>query len=140
MTGEQRNLGSNPPPAGVDMPKVRLRHPELQDSERNFAIAMHLSVLAGTILWPLMFMPLVLWLIQKDKSAFVDDHGREVLNMLISCFIILPCLLVIGVLTVFLGWVAAIAWGIVIFINMIRGAVAGSNGEFFRYPMIFRFL
>jgi uncharacterized Tic20 family protein len=29
-------------------------------------------------------IPLVMWLVKKDKSSFIDDHGREALNFQIT--------------------------------------------------------
>ena len=70
----------------------------------------------------------------QDKSAFVDDHGREVVNMLITMLVVAILIpLVIPIPFVIL-------WVIIMVINLIRGAVAASNGQYFRYPMILRFI
>ena len=37
-------------------------------------------------------------------------------------------------------FLALAAWHIVIIIAQVRGAVAASNGQYFRYPMIIRFI
>ncbi|UCD75571.1 MAG: DUF4870 domain-containing protein [Phycisphaerales bacterium] len=95
---------------------------------------MHLTPFAFAIFALFVATPLVLWLIRRDKSAFVDDHGREVVNMLLTGLIL--CLLTLT----FIAIPFVIAWVIVMIVNMIRGAVAASNGEYFRYPMIIRFL
>ena len=94
-------------------------------------------ILAGLVLVggsAVVFMPFVLWLIRKDKSAFVDDHGREVVNLLISMVVFAAT--VITVVTI----PFVIAWVITMVINLIRGAIAASNGQYFRYPMIIRFI
>ncbi len=39
-----------------------------------------------------------------------------------------------------IGIPIAIAWVIATFIGFIRGAIAASRGEYFRYPMTIRFL
>jgi uncharacterized protein len=79
--------------------------------------------------------PLVLWLIRREGSVFNDDHGREVLNFCITFVILNVVLLVtiIGVAFMPFLWIFAI-------VSMIRGAIASSRGEYFRYPMTFRFL
>ncbi len=61
-------------------PAVRSRN----DTDRNFGIAIHLSPLVAFLFGPAILAPLVLWLIRKDESPFVDDHGREMLNALLS--------------------------------------------------------
>ena len=121
-------------------PSPRLRNDSLNDTDRNFAIALHLSPFAGAIFFLFAFTPLVLWLIRKDQSAFDDDHGREVINMQLSAIVFSIILGIAGFLTFGLGWLALAAWHIVIIISQIRGAIAASNGEYFRYPMIIRFL
>jgi uncharacterized Tic20 family protein len=121
-------------PRPMAMPSQRLRVEGLSDSDRNFALTMHLSPLAGLLVWPLVCLPLVLWLVKKDESVFADDHGREVVNMLLTG-------LVVWLLNITIIWFPiSLVWTIFIFSNMIRGAVAASNGEYFRYPMVFRFL
>ena len=80
--------------------------------------------------------PLVMWLSRRDSSAFIDDHGREVMNMSITGVL----LFLLGLLTGGIGMIVWIPWAIVTLIALIRGAVAASNGEYFRYPMTFRFL
>ena len=119
---------------GQCRPVVRLKHQGVSDSDRNYALAMHLAPFAFLAFAPLVIIPLFLWLIRKDRSAYVDDHGREVVNMLIT-----------GLIVTLLNFTLiaipfTIAWTIVIAINMIRGAVAASNGEYFRYPVVIRFI
>ena len=117
-------------------PPSRLRAGGLSDSERNFALAMHLTPLAAVLFQLAIFTPLVLWLVRKDQSVYNDDHGREVLNMLLSGLLFTVGLMFIPII----GWLALAVWYVVTVVNMIRGARAASNGEYFRYPMIIRFL
>jgi len=113
----------------------RVRVEGLTETDRNFAIAMHLSPLAG-FLFPIAFCaPLVLWLVRKDRSAFNDDHGREIVNFMISVIVlsVISCITLIGIPFVLVIAVVAV-------VNPIRAALAASRGEYFRYPMTFRFL
>jgi uncharacterized Tic20 family protein len=116
------------------VPVGRLRHESLPDTERNYAIAIHLSPFIGFVgMGPFALMiPLVLWLIRRDRSAFVDDHGREMLNAIISYFLY----------SLLLFWTVVVptVLAVIAIINMIRGAVAASNREYFRYPLTIRFL
>ena len=107
----------------------------ISDTDRHFGVGIHLSPLAAFVIGPLILAPLVLWLIRKDKSTFVDDHGRETINALIS-FVIYH---VVAVITV-IGIIALPVLYVVGAVNLIRGAVAASRGEFFRYPMTIRFM
>lgn len=116
----------------------RLRQEGLADSERNFSVFMHLSPLLVALMGagPLAIIaPLVLWLVRKDKSVFNDDHGREVMNFLLSqmMLIILLAITIIGIILIPVVLIVGL-------VNMIRGAIAAGNSEYFRYPLTFRFL
>ncbi len=113
----------------------RLRDINTDSGQRNMAVAMHLTPLGFFIVGPLaMLAPVVLWLIRKDNSPFEDDHGKEMTNVAITS-VLVSLLVFTGI-----GAIFTVFWCIVILINMIRGAVASSNGEFFRYPMTLRFI
>ena len=117
----------------------RLQDRGLDTSECHWSMWMHLSVLLAVLVMitaPFAILaPLAMWLSRRNASAFNDDHGREVLNMSITG----GCLLALAMLTG-IGFLAWIPWAIVAFIGIIRGAVAASNGEYFRYPMTIRFI
>ena len=105
------------------------------ETDRNYGVAIHLAPLAAFVFAPLILASLVLWLVRKDESPFVDDHGRETINALIS-FLIYHFIAVISII----GLVALPVLWVVGVVNLIRGAVAAGRGEFFRYPMTMRLL
>ena len=107
----------------------------ISDVDRHFGVGIHLSPLAAFVIGPLILAPLVLWLIRKDKSLFVDDHGRETINALISFFIyhVVLIITVIGIVALPALWIVGV-------VSLIRGAVAAGRGDFFRYPMTMRFI
>lgn len=123
---------NNPQPSD---PKARLRDIGLTEQERKYALAIHLTALFGTFIHLALIVPIVLWLVRRDQSAYIDDHGREMMNVFLTALVLVPAL----VITI-IGIPLAIAWGITIFIGFIRGAIAASKGEYFRYPMTIRFL
>ncbi len=104
-------------------------------NDRNYGIFMHLSPLAGFIFAPAILAPLLLWLLQKDRSGFVDDHGREAVNAVLSFVVyhIAAFITVIGIIALPVLYIIAI-------VSIIRGAIAASRGEYFRYPMTLRFI
>lgn len=115
-----------------------IRDTEVPKPERHYVAAIHLSPLLGILfaLFPFSFLfPLVLWLIRKDQSGFVDDHGREAMNFIISLLLwhVILLITVIGVIFWPVLWILAL-------VSFIRAAVAGSRGEYFRYPATFRLL
>jgi len=122
-------------------PKMRLRDEGLTETDRKYAVGMHLLslisfLLSGGLLTVL--GPLVLWLIRKDRSPFDDDHGREVINFGLS-FMLWGLLAGISILVGIGVILLPVLWFIAI-VNNIRGAIAAGNGEYFRYPMTIRFL
>ena len=138
----------DPPQAVTQEPQERraangrLCIDNLSDMDRNYAVAIHLSPLAGFFFPPAVVAPLILWLIRKDQSAYIDDHGREMVNFLISVVVLhlllgLACLTIIGIPVAVVGiptiWIVGV-------ISTIRGAIASGRSEYFRYPMTFRFL
>ncbi len=107
----------------------------VNDSDRHIGIAMHLTPLVAFVFGPAILAPLVLWLVRKDDSPFVDDHGREMINAIIS-FVVYH---IVAVITV-IGIIALPVLYIIGVVNLVRGAVAAGRGDFFRYPMTMRFL
>ncbi len=122
-------------PLGIEVPTQRLRQDDVTNTERNCSVAMHLSPLVAFVFGPAVLAPLVLWLVRKDESAFNDDHGREMINSLLSFFLyhVVAAITIIGLLALPVLYVVGI-------VNVIRGAIAASRGEYFRYPMTIRFL
>jgi len=118
-------------------PEGRLRESVLQPWERYAALGIHLSPLVGLLLGPLwlaaLAAPLVIWLIYRERSSFVDDHGREMINVGLSLLIlhVILALTIIGIVLYPVLWIITL-------IGMVRGAIAASNQEYFRYPVTIR--
>ncbi|OXS14101.1 orotate phosphoribosyltransferase [Zobellella denitrificans] len=105
--------------------------------ERNWAMFCHLSVFAG-LLFPFgnVIAPLVLWLLKRRESAFVDFHGKEVLNFQIT---LLLGFAVCWVLTlVIIGLVLMVVLALAALVLTIIGLVRASRGECWRYPLSLR--
>ncbi len=112
---------------------------QLTQEEKTFGMLAHLAALAGFIIpFGNLIGPLVVWLIKKDQSAWVDQQGKESLNFQISITIYA---IVAGVLTLILiGILLLIAVGLFSLIMVIIASVKVSNGEDFRYPLCIAFL
>jgi uncharacterized Tic20 family protein len=135
-----------PPPVNE---RGRAYDPDTTDDERTYALFMHLSLMAHLVLtFFAIAIPIVMWQTKKESSPFLDDHGREALNFQISILIwaiVLPILVaIVGVLTCGIGLIllipAALLPYILGLIGMIQAAMAANRGEFYRYPMTFRFV
>jgi uncharacterized Tic20 family protein len=120
--------------------------------ERNYALLLHLSALAGLIIGFFFVGPLVMWLVKKDESAFVDRHGRAAMDFHLSMIIYaVGGGLLIGIIAIFtLGIgvllllpviiLVAIAYGIVLVVFPILAGVKANQGHEYDYPLSFRML
>jgi hypothetical protein len=120
-------------------------YPASTPAEKSWATGLHASGFAGfafVIPFANILAPLVIWLIKRPESAYLDAVGKEVVNFQISAAIygvvtaiiavVLGCLIVPIVLPfiVVIGWV----------VYMIRALMATSEGGDFRYPATIRFI
>ncbi|MFT6731707.1 MAG: putative Tic20 family protein, partial [Glaciecola sp.] len=66
--------------------------------QKNIATFIHLSTFSRFII-PLgnFIGPIVLWIMNKDKSDFIDTHGKQAINFQMS---ILLYAIIIGTLTI----------------------------------------
>ena len=104
--------------------------------ERTWAMIIHLSALAGFIPLAHLIVPLVLWMTQRDTSAFVDDQGKEAVNAQISVTIYG---LVAGALCIVLiGFALLPVLVVANIVLVIVAAMAAFEGRPYRYPFILR--
>lgn len=82
-------------------------------------------------------VPIVLWLIKKDESTLIDNHGKVVINWILSMIIYGVCA---GILCfIMIGIPLLIAIGVCNFIFIILGSIKASNGELWKYPLSIEF-
>jgi len=119
----------------------RAYDPDVADDERTYALLMHLSLLGHVVLSLIaIVIPIVMWQVKKDTSPFLDDHGREAVNFQISLIVLSILLIPIGILTCSAGFFLYIPLYALAVVGMIQAAMAANRGEFYRYPMTFRFI
>jgi len=130
-----------------------------QQEERNWALAMHLGGLAGMLFIPPagnIIVALVLWLVKRNESDFLNQTGKEALNFQITLSIVNVVLNLFGMINHW-DW----AWGrpgfhywditdislfhgtrgIVYLVNIIFSIIAATkahNGVLYRYPLSWR--
>ncbi len=122
-------------PAG----RERLYEANATDDDRLWATFIHLSGLAGFILpTASIIAPLILWLMKRKSSPFIDDHGREALNFQIS--IIIYAIIAGVLITVCIGIALLPLVLLLQIIASIVMAVRANGGEYVRYPVTIRFL
>ncbi|HXS19921.1 MAG TPA: DUF4870 domain-containing protein [Steroidobacteraceae bacterium] len=106
--------------------------------DRNLAMFAHLSAFAGLI-FPAggnVIAPLIVWLTQREKSAFVADQSLEALNFNLTVLLAeIACafLFIVGI-GVLLSIVVGIAW----LVGTILGAVKASEGQRYRHRFTLR--
>ncbi len=111
----------------------------LTQEERTFGMLAHLLALSGYIIpFGNIIGPLVIWLIKKDQSWFVDDQGKESLNFQISIIIYaiiagLSIFVLIGILLLPAVWLAGLVLTII-------GGIKASEGVIYRYPLTIRLI
>jgi len=107
--------------------------------DRKWGLLVHLSAFAGLIV-PLgtIIGPLIVWLLKREASPFVDDQGKEALNFQISVLIysaISALLIIVGI-----GIVLLIIIGIATLILTVVAGVKANEGVYYRYPFTFRLI
>lgn len=131
-----RDIPQTPPPGPSDVPPPSQPQPvatgsQIPSDERTLAMLCHLLGFFTNFLGPL-----VLWLIKKDESTFVDNQGKEALNFQITVAIGLA---VAGILSfACIGLFLLPAVGIADLVFSIIAAVAANKGEAYRYPVCLR--
>jgi len=70
----------------------------LDTNQKNIATIIHLSTFSRFIIpFGNFIAPIILWVLNKDKSDFIDKHGKEAINFQISIWFYT---LVIGLFTI----------------------------------------
>lgn len=136
------------PPTAPPGPPAPLR----PEDERVLATLLHLCGLLWFFGIPGIVGVLLIWLLKREQSAFVDHHGKEALNFQVSLLlygaVIAAAALIGGVLTACLFGVlllvpavlAGVALLILQLVTAILGAVEANRGGYYQYPLAIRLL
>lgn len=102
--------------------------------EKTLGIVMHVLCLVG---FPILG-PLVIWLIKKDSSRYLDLQGRELLNFQISYFVY--ALIAFVLCFIFIGIPLLVIIGVASIVLTIIGIVKAAEGSVYRFPLTIRLL
>jgi uncharacterized Tic20 family protein len=82
--------------------------------------------------------PLVIWLIKKDESPFVEANARESLNFQLTIIIgwIISGILVVVVI----GWLLFAVLGVLNVVLVIVATVKTSENKIYKYPISLRLI
>ncbi len=114
----------NPKSAPGDVPPVV--HESKDD--RLWALLAHIAPLVGLTI----VAALVIWLVKKDDSPFVEDQAKEALNFQLAVLIamlVTSCTVIVPVI-VFVGLV----------VYSVLAAIEANKGNYYRYPYTFRLI
>ncbi len=105
--------------------------------ERTWGMLSHLSALSLFVGIPFgnLLGPLVVWLVNRNGSDFVDDQGKEALNFQLSVmlYIVLMAISIIGAVLIPVAIVADIVLTVI-------ASIRASKGQMYRYPWTIRFI
>lgn len=112
----------------------------IMDQEtRQWAMFLHLSLLAGYVIPLAGFVaPILIWQLKKADHPAIDEHGKVVINWLISGLIYAAICLILFV--VFVGIPLMVILGVLAVAFPIIGAIKANNGELWKYPFSIPFL
>jgi hypothetical protein len=125
--------GEQPEQPVINAQPVSVNQSEVGKDAMNMAMLAHLLAIFTGFLGPL-----IIWLIKKDDTPFVDRHGKEALNfqltvliaMFVSGLLTMAC---IGIALLPIVWVTDIIFCII-------AAIKASKGEEYRYPIALRLI
>jgi uncharacterized Tic20 family protein len=106
--------------------------------ERTWGTIAHLSAFAGFFI-PVagnVIGPLVVWLIKREQSAFVESQAKEALNFNITV-VIASCVSAL-LIVVFIGFLLLGALAIFWLAMTIVAAIKAGEGVSYRYPFTLR--
>jgi uncharacterized Tic20 family protein len=137
QTAKSQLLGQGAPVGEVHRPFPVAKAPPMD--ENTWSLLLHLSQLCGFLI-PLagFVVPIIIWQVKKNESAVIDRHGRIVANWMIT--VLIAGIVFFGLSILLIGIPLLIILGVLCVVFPIIGGIKASNGEFWTYPMSYRFL
>jgi uncharacterized Tic20 family protein len=112
--------------------------PDSVDSDsRMWAMFLHLSQLLHFIPLAGFIIPIVIWQVKKDELPWLDQHGKNVVNWMISeiIYFFVSFLLIIVVV----GVPLLVVMGICAIVFPVVAGIKANNGVVWKYPMVITF-
>lgn len=115
------------------------------DDERNWAMAAHLSVLAGSVVpFGNIIAPLVIWQVHKEKSPFVVKHALECLVFQVGLMLAAFVLVLLVMLTMGAAIILAVPAFFALFaasvFYMVVATIRASERKIWEYPVTTRWV
>ena len=121
-------------------------HPDIApstDEDQTLALLAHLALTVGLFTGLAYLAGPIIWLLKKDDSPYIDRHGREVTNVLLTGALYVVIGTILTIVTFGIG--AIIIWPlfglytILIAIFGVINGIAAKEGRFKPYPLTARF-
>lgn len=130
----EQNESANTTPEGGQTPPTAAPVSAVSQDDKTMAMLCHLLGLLTSFVGPL-----IIWLIKKDQSRYVDEQGKEALNFQITMaigWIVAAVLTPVACIGVLLYPVV----GIANIVFCIMACIAANKGEPYRYPVCLRLI
>ncbi|MEL7496013.1 MAG: DUF4870 domain-containing protein [Planctomycetota bacterium] len=104
------------------------------DKDANmWGMFVHLGIMAGYVV-PVagLLAPILIWQLKKDEYPIVDQHGKVVVNWILSSLIYIA--ISIPLMLIVVGVFLAAAVGIASVVFAIIGGLKANSGEVWPYP------
>ncbi|WP_062466700.1 DUF4870 domain-containing protein [Demequina maris] len=134
-------------PQAAPTPPYVAPAPMLESDARTIAMLVHILaavaivVSAGTLAF---LVPLIMWLIYRERSALVDWHGKTNLNLQLTSLAVIVAGFVLGLVTLGIGFIvtipAMIGYAIYALVISIVAGVKANRGEYYRIPLVIPFI
>ncbi len=141
-SGAASQPAAGPQPTGYVPPA-----PMLESDARTIAMLVHILaavaivISAGTLGF---LVPLVMWLIYRERSALVDHHGRLNLNLQLTMLVVAVAGVVIGIVTIGIGFIITlpvmIGYAVYALVMSIVAGVRANRGEYSTIPLVIPFV
>jgi len=139
-------MPQNPPPGFTSEPQPAPA-PMLESEARDVSMWLHYgaaiaAIVSGGVLGFL--VPLVMWLIYRDRSALVDWHGKQNLNLQLTAIVVGVGAVVLGFITLGIGFFLTLPlwgayWIYLLVISFIAGTAA-QRGEYYSIKLTIPFV
>jgi uncharacterized protein len=82
----------------------------------------------------------IVWVLKKDQSAFVDDQGKEAVNFTITALIGYVGMILFSIVTLGFGALLFPVYCVAVLVFCILAAIKANEGVQYRYPINLRLI
>lgn len=106
---------------------------------KQYLTFMHLSQLAGFVV-PMagLILPIVMWSAHKNDHSLIDQHGKDIVNWIISSVIYMIVSAILFIVVIGIPIMIAVVACSIIF--PIIGGMRANEGKSFKYPITIPFI